>query len=54
MAHSRSRSFPRSAATRVIGTTCLLFVLLVAALLLARPEMMMTAIHRAMTLIFVP
>lgn len=48
------QSSARTAASRVIGATSLMFVILVGTLLLARPEMMMTAMHRAMDLIFIP
>jgi hypothetical protein len=44
----------RTIALRVVGVTAAAFVVLVVTLLLVRPEMMMTAMHRAMVLIFVP
>ena len=44
----------RSSGLRVVGAISITFAILVAILLLARPEMMMTAMHRFMALIFVP
>ena len=45
---------PGIVALRVFGTIGSLFAVLVGVVLIARPEMMMAAMHAAVSLVFVP